>query len=179
MGEEAERLESWPMKNPEFRDATEDDFSRIREIALKGWLFSYSYLPSGELRKLVNEYYSGKNLKMSLKKVKAGTDSFVVVEMVSKVIGFCHVTVKKMKGELLRLYIDTDYIGKGIGKKLLLKCEEFLMSKGCRKYFTFANMHNKIGMDFYLRNGFVRLPEKDKEDEFRNGKVLWHMEKEL
>lgn len=160
------------------RNAKESDFIRIKEIALKGWLFSYSYLPSGELRNLVNEYYSEKNLTVSLKKVKAGTDSFIVAEM-GRVIGFCHVTVRGKKGELLKLYLDTNYIGKGIGRNLLLKGEKFLKAKKLQKYFTFANMHNKTGLDFYFRNGFVRLPEKDKEDEFRNGKVLWYMEKEL
>ncbi len=161
------------------RNIEESDFSRIKEIALKGWLFSYGYLPAGKLADLVGKYYSENNLKDSLEKAGKGKDSFIVVEVDNKLIGFCHVAAKKLKGELLRLYLDTDYIGKGIGKKLLANGEKFLKAKGCKKYFTFVNMHNRVGVEFYLRNGFAHLPEKDKEDEFRNGRVLWYMEKKL
>ncbi len=167
------------MEKIAFREAAFGDFERIKDIALKGWLLSYSCLPPGKLAELVDKYYSEASLKTSLKKVSKGTDSFVVAEVSKNVIGFCHVTSKNRKGELLRLYLDTAYIGKGVGKKLLLAGEEFLKSKGLRKYSTFVNMHNKWGLDFYLRNGFVHLEAKDKEDEFRNGKVLWYMEKKL
>lgn len=146
---------------------------------MKGWLFSYSYLPEKELTKLVDKYYSDKSLSGSLKRVKEGTDLFIVAEAEKKIIGFCHVTAKSRVGEIVRLYLDTGYIGKGIGKKLLVRSEEFLKAKGCKKLFTFVNMHNRIGMDFYLRNHFVHIGEKDTEDEFRNGKVLWYMEKSL
>ncbi len=142
-------------------------------------MFSYNYLPAEKLANLVDKYYSEKNLKDSLNKVRKGTDSFIAAEVGNKLVGFCHVAVKKTKGELLRLYLDTNYIGKGIGKKLLMKGEEFLISRGYKKYFTFVNMHDRVGVEFYLRNGFTHLPEKDKEDECRNGKVLWYMEKEL
>lgn len=165
--------------NLKFRGTKESDFSRIRKIALEGWLFSYGYLPKEELTKLVNKYYSENNLTKSLKRVKRGTDMFVVAELRKEVIGFCHIAIRGSKGEILRLYLDKDYIRKGIGKKLLLKGEHFLKSKQCRKCFTFVNMHNKIGSDFYIRNKFKHIKEKDKEDESKTGKVLWYMEKEL
>lgn len=162
-----------------YRAATSGDFKRIKSIALEGWLFSYSYLPSKKLVELVGEYYSESSLKSSLEKISIGTDFFIVAESGKKVIAFCHVATENKKGELLKLYVDKDYIGKGIGRKLLSKGEEFMKSKGLKKCFTFVNMHNKIGLDFYVKNGFVHMQEKDKEDEFRNGKVLWCMEKSL
>ena len=167
------------MKDVVLRQAQETDFPRIKEIALQGWLFAYSHLPAEKLITLVNKYYSKKNLRNSLHRVKKGTDSFVVGELKGRIIGFCHVTAKWGTGEMLRLYIETTYIGKGIGKRLLLESEQFLESKKCKKYFTFVNKHNKLGVNFYLRNGFNRIQEKDEEDEFKKGKVLWYIEKNL
>lgn len=165
--------------NLKFRSTKESDFSRIQEIAMEGWLFAYNYLPQEELTRLVKKYYSEKSLRGSLRMVNEGTDLFIVVEAEKKIIGFCHVTAKSSKSELLKLYLDMDYIGKGIGNKLLAQGENFLKSKGCRKYFTFVNRNNKRGLDFYIRNKFKHLKEKDKEDEFKSGKVLWYMEKSL
>jgi len=167
------------MKDLTFRQAAESDFNRIREIALKGWMFAYSHLPKDKLVRLVNKYYSVGSLTISLERVRIGTDSFIVAELDGKAIGFCHVTASIGIGELLRLYIDTSYIRKGVGKGLLLLGEKFLISKKCKKYFTFVNRHNRVGLDFYTRNGFVRAKKKDKEDEFKEGKVLWCMEKNL
>jgi len=162
-----------------FRQAREADFARIKDIALKGWLFSYRHLPKEKLNALVNKYYSRKNLRNSLHRAKKGTDSLIVAELKGIIIGFCQVTVKWGTGELLRFYIDTIYIGKGVGKRLLLRSEQFLKSKKCKKYFTFVNKHNKLGINFYLRNGFSRVQEKDEEDEFKKGKALLYMEKKL
>ncbi len=142
------------MQDVTFRQAEEKDFGRIREIALKGWLFAYNYLPKEALTKLVAEYYSKKNIKGSLRKVRQGADLFIVAVDKNKVVGFCHVGVKNSEGEIYRLYIDLSFIGKGLGKQLLLKGEQFLRGKGCKKCLT-------------------------KEDEFKNGKVLWYVEKRL
>jgi len=163
------------------RQIEKRDFSRIHEIALKGWLFAYGYLPKESLKGLVDEYYSDESLTFSLNRVESGTDFFAVAELNGKIIGFCHVTEENQEGaaELLRLYLDLDYMGHGIAKQLLVNCENFLRDKSCRKYNTFCNKHNKKGIEFYLRNKFLHIENKDKEDEFKNGKVLWHLEKTL
>ncbi|MBI4162451.1 MAG: GNAT family N-acetyltransferase [Candidatus Aenigmarchaeota archaeon] len=164
-----------------FRTLRKKDFPRIREIATESWIWSYDYLPAAELTKLVSKYYSDKSLEKSFENVKAGKDCFVVAEINKKSIGFIHAGMKgTKKGELYRFYLEIDYIGKGIGKQLLQRAEKFLKSKGCKKYFTFANKHGKRAPEFYMWNGFQRVPEKDEYDEFKKyGKVLWCLEKEL
>lgn len=157
------------------------DFSRIHEIALKGWLFAYSHLPKEALKSIVDEYYSDDSLAFSLNRVENGTDYFAIAELNGKIIGFCHVTEENQNGEaeLLRLYLDLGYTGQSIARQLLVSCENFLRDKKCRKYHTSCNKHNKKGIEFYLRNKFVHVEGKDKEDEFKNGKVLWYLEKSL
>ena len=167
--------------NFSIRQLERRDFKRVHEIALKGWLFAYSYLPKDALKSIIDEYYSDGSLDFSLKRIENGTDFFAIAELNGKIIGFCHVTEENQKGEaeLLRLYLDLDYIGQGIGRQLLVHCENFLRDKACRKYHTFCNRHNKKGIEFYLRNKFVHIENKDREDEFKNGKVLWYLEKTL
>ena len=163
------------------RQIERKDFSRIHEIALKGWLFAYDYLPKETLKRLVDEYYSDDSLTFSLNRAEKGEDFFAIGELNGKIVGFCHVTEENQKGEaeLFRLYLDLDYLGRGVAKQLLMSCENFLRDKNCRKYFTFCNKHNKKGINFYLRNKFTHIESKDKEDEFKNGKVLWYLEKLL
>jgi len=158
-----------------------EDFVKIRKIAIKGWIWSYDYLPAEKLTNLVNKYYSNKSLEKSLKNVKTGKDCFIVAENNNKIIGFIHAGMKtKDKGELHRFYLEIEFIGKGVGKKLLIRAEKFLKSKNCKKYFTFVNKNGKRAPEFYSRNGFQRVPEKDKYDEFRQyGKVLQYIEKKL
>ncbi len=141
------------------RQIEKKDFQRVHEIALKGWLFAYSYLPKEALKKLVDEYYSDSSLNFSLNRVEKSIDFFAVADLNGKVIGFCHVTEENQAGEaeLLRLYIDLDYIGHGIAKQLLTSCENFLRDKSCRKYHTFCNKHNKKGIEFYTQNKFVHI----------------------
>ena len=93
-------------------------------------------------------------------------------------IGFCNIAARGDKAELLKLYIEPDRIGKGLGKNLLKLGEEFIRSKGLNRYFTLVNKHNKIGVDFYLRNSFKHYPERDEDDEFES-KALWYMEKRI
>ena len=140
-----------------FRNARQKDFAQIRRIALKGWLSTYTHIPNKKLRYLVTKYYSEKNLERSLKNATAGKELFLVAELNKKIIGFCHVIIRKMKGELVSIYMDLSHAGKGIGTELLSKCEVFLKRNGYKKYFTFVNKHNKKGLNFYLKNGFIRV----------------------
>ena len=162
-----------------FRQLQKKDFSKVRRLAYFGWLFAYKHLPKKELKKLVKKYYANENLQKSVHAISKGTDSFLLAFRQNTLIGFCHVTIKsKQASEMRRLYINPKLIGKGIGKELLQRSENFLQEKNCKTIFTFVNKHNKIGLHFYLRNGFKHKSSKDKDNEFEP-KVVWYMEKKL
>jgi N-acetylglutamate synthase-like GNAT family acetyltransferase len=166
------------MESITFRQLTKKDFQPVHDLALKGWYFAYSHLRKEDLKKLVDAYYTPDILEKSVAAIASGKEFFLLAHERKKLVGFCHVAIREKQGELCRLYIEPDLIGKGLGKKLLLAGEEFLRSQGIKSYFTFTNRHNKTGTDFYLRNGFVHVPEKDKDDEFEK-KVLWYLEKQI
>ena len=161
-----------------FRQIRRSDFEHVRDLALKGWYFSYKHLKKKDLKALVKEYYSDTSLEKQLSMVESGKQSFVLAFDKDVLVGFCSIVLKGKKGELLGLYIEPDLIGKGLGKRLLATGEDYLKSKSISDYFTFVNKHNKLGIDFYLKNGFEHRHEKDKDDEFEP-KALMYMEKHI
>jgi GNAT superfamily N-acetyltransferase len=70
-----------------------------------------------------------------------------------------------MGWELLRIYLLPEYIGKGVGKKLLSFGESFLRRKKVNRYIVSAHAKNRLAIEFYLRNGFSRSKGKDKGGE--------------
>jgi len=94
-----------------------------------------------------------------------GVEWFYVALEGGRVIGFSHISHSRMRWELLRIYLLPEYLGKGIGKKLLSLGEEFLGRRKVRRYFVSAHAKNRRAIEFYLRNGFVRTKSKDKGGE--------------
>ena len=74
--------------------------------------------------------------------------------------------------KLYRIYLLPDYIGQGLGRRLLERGETFLLEHGINTYFCFVHKDNEMGKRFYIRSGFQHIPEKDHDDE-------WNMEKNL
>jgi ribosomal protein S18 acetylase RimI-like enzyme len=66
-----------------------------------------------------------------------------------------------MGWELVRIYVLPEYIGKGIGKRLLRLGENFLRRKKANEYCVFAHRRNRPAVRFYIRNGFTRVSRKD------------------
>ena len=161
-----------------FRQIMEQDFDAVHDLALEGWLFAYGHIDKVELKKLVDGFYSYDKLRVHLDNVGLGKQFFLLAFCEDELVGFCSVIVRGKIGELLNLYIKPELIGRGLGKSLLKKGENFLKKKGVDKYFTFVNKHNEVGFNFYIRNGFEHFAEKDEDDEFEV-KVLWCMEKKF
>ncbi|MBI4019473.1 MAG: GNAT family N-acetyltransferase [Candidatus Aenigmarchaeota archaeon] len=155
-----------------FRRMLKSDIDNVREAAMASWKHTYSEIFADVfIEKFVNENYSQGALESLLPMIRAGEMFFHVATDESRIVGYCHMG-KISTWELFRIYIVPQYQSKGIGKKLLCKGEEYLRRKGAKKYFCFVHRKNKNGLMFYLKRGFVHIPEKDKPDE-------WHMEKKL
>lgn len=161
-----------------FRQIRRNDFRDVRDLALRGWCFAYKHLKTGDIKRLVEEYYSDKVLEDFLNGTKSGKRLFVLAFDNDKLAGFCNIAIKDKAGGLSALYIEPRLIGRGLGKRLLKLGEDYLKSQGIGRYFTLVNKHNETGINFYLRNGFERSPGKDRDDEFE-AKALMYMEKHI
>jgi len=80
----------------------------------------------------------------------------------NKIVGFCD---HGFNGEFWGLYVHKDYIGKGIGSRLLKTAEDSLRRYGCKKITIKSTITAK---DFYLKHGYKVIkkdlhPIKDKK----------------
>ena len=157
----------------EYRQFEKQDSNEVHKLAFDSWKFTYKKIyPPDFIEKFVNQNYDPKKLGALIPQIKSGKMFFYVVIDKPHVVGFCHIGDRGSGMELFRIYLKPNYIGQGIGEKLLSFGESFVKSKGLHKYFCFVHKKNKIGIKFYLKNNFKHIQEKDEANE-------WYMEKKL
>lgn len=155
------------------------DLEQIYNVALEAWNYTYKdiFTPS-YIKNYVDKFYSQEVMKKQLPLIESGEMFFEVAKENESIIGFCNIEVKDNdKAELLRIYLKPSYIGKGIGKKLLLLGEKFLISKDVKNLYCYAHKENKLGRQFYLKNGF-RITSEEANKLFNN-ECDYLFEKEL
>jgi GNAT superfamily N-acetyltransferase len=156
-----------------------DDIQQLQEVALKVWEFTYSGIyTSASIRRQVSEYYATDVLKAEVQGAKRGRFCFQVALDNKRLIGYVNGgrtggTWKLLKflpkeddstpgWELFRIYLLPEYHGRGIGRELLHRWEDFLRRRKVRQYSVRIEPKNKLGERFYLRNGFARAEELDR-----------------
>jgi diamine N-acetyltransferase len=141
------------------------DVPEVQVTALKAWTFAYRRygLSLKLIRRFVSERYSTDSFEKSVfPSIERGDSQFYLATDNGEIIGYSNVGRGVWSWELYRIYLLPEYIGRGVGKKLLLLAEVFLRSKKARKYHAYVWKENKAALDFYKRNGFVKLEGKDK-----------------
>lgn len=153
------------------RSLEEEDASNIHAVALEAWIYTYRLIFESQfIEEFVGKNYSPKAILSLFPRLKSQTMSFDVAERESKIIGFCNIGIHEQTAELYRIYLLPNYIGQGIGQRLLQHGEKFIAEKNINSYHCFVHSKNEIGKGFYLRSGLQHVPEKDQTDE-------WFMEK--
>ena len=162
-----------------YRSIQKNDAESIYLVAKSSWEYTYKNIfKSSFIKDYLDRYYSKEAILEILPKVEAGEQFFYVALDGTKIIGYSNLVPGEEMMELARIYLLPDYIGKGIGAKLIELGEEFMKSKSIDRYFCFVNKGNKIGRRFYEKMGFQNIPGKEslsKEPEW----CQWYMEKAL
>lgn len=65
-----------------------------------------------------------------------------------RIIGFCE---HNFAGEISRIYVHKDYLGRGVGSRLLKLAEESLKKRGCTEIRIESTVTAKA---FYEKNGY-------------------------
>jgi ribosomal protein S18 acetylase RimI-like enzyme len=156
-----------------FRALRETDVQAVYEVAFEAWHSTYKDIyPAEFINNFVNTNYAPAVSLRLVPRIQAGHQFFHVALSQSSVIGFCHIAETRHGMELLRIYLRPSYIGQGIGRALLRQGEAFIQARGYSAYFCFVHKENDLGKNFYVRNGFTHVIEKDAAEE-------WYMEKRL
>jgi ribosomal protein S18 acetylase RimI-like enzyme len=155
------------------RALQETDVQAVYEVALTAWHSTYKDIYSADfINNFVQTNYAPAGLLRLVPRIQAGHQFFQVALAHSSVVGFCHIAETRHGMELLRIYLRPSYIGQGIGRALLRQGEAFIQARGHSTYFCFVHKANDLGKNFYLRNSFRHVSEKDDDEE-------WYMEKRL
>jgi GNAT superfamily N-acetyltransferase len=155
------------------RALQETDVQAVYDVALAAWHSTYKNIyPTEFINTFVQTNYAPAGLLRLIPRIQAGDQFFHVALVQARVVGFCHIATTRHGMELLRIYLRPSYIGQGIGRALLHQGEAFIKAQGSSTYCCFVHKENDLGKNFYVRNGFTHMIEKDGEEE-------WYMEKRL
>ncbi len=148
-----------------YRQLNKNDFKDVYNVAFEAWNFTYrDILTPEDIQEYVDKFYSQEAQNSYFTLIEKGQMFFEVAEENENIIGFCNIEIKgDYKAELLRIYLKPSYIGKGVGKQLLVHGKNFLIEKNVKKLYCYIHPENKLGSEFYTKNGFIFMTKKRNE----------------
>lgn len=153
------------------RELQQDDLESVLALAMKSWNYTYKEIfTKSFIEAYVKRAYKKESLLKILNHTKLGYSKFfVLVEKESHdlagyaQIGYDNYWVtgkKNLPLRLFRIYLDPELLGKGLGKTLLEKVEEFVRQEGQQRYIVGVHEKNTIGLRFYEKRGFVPITKE-------------------
>jgi ribosomal protein S18 acetylase RimI-like enzyme len=143
-----------------FRDARLEDAEAAATIHVKTWQIAYrGQIPNDYLDSL-DVVSRTKRWQEKLSNPSPRTRN-LIAEANQKIIGFCDIGKSRDEdatddvGEVLAIYIDTDFMGKGVGTKLIDKALESLKDFVFKSATLWVLEINTIGRRFYEKNGWT------------------------
>ena len=160
------------------RAATLEDVPDIQEIATRSWELDYPETVSRETAvDDVRDWYGDDDIRTELSRPDA---SLLVATAGNDVVGFVHAIYSAGEGHVMRVYVDPDARGEGVGRALVDAASDRLFSQGADRVRAMVLAVNEPGNEFYEALGFT-LDEETYEtkigDEFYDERV-WVRERE-
>jgi len=142
----------------DFRHAATEDVPEIIGVAERSWEHDYPDILTREsTREAVTEWYDADRLELDA--VAADTGLIVACEDADEdrtgpVIGFVHGVVDEATGTLLRVYVDPEYRGEGVGRALVEYAIDDFGTRGVQRVEAMVLAANEPGNEFYRSLGF-------------------------
>ncbi len=141
----------------DLRQATPDDLEAIQRVAERSWTADYPAFTSRESAvEGVHEWYSERRLHEEIDRPDAVV---LVAERVGDVVGFAHAAWSGQQGDVMRVYVDPDHRGQGVGSALLESTVATLFERDVEEVRGMVLADNEPGNEFYRSHGFERLEE--------------------
>jgi ribosomal protein S18 acetylase RimI-like enzyme len=145
------------MERMEIRPATIDDASAVRQLARNAWHETYGeVLDDDTIDDTIDEWYADDALADALD--RPGT-AFLVAETDDGQVGFCHGVCDGASGYVLRLYVEPDHQGQGVGTGLHEHLRDDLRDLNMRRMYAMVLADNDGGNEFYREMGFEKTSE--------------------
>lgn len=137
------------------------DVPAIRDLALRAWKAAYEdTLDEATIEDTVADWYAEDALRQALD--EPGTAVLVAADG-GDVRGFCHGVVRGDEGHVLRMYVDPDHWGQGIGTRLYERLRDDLLDFNVRRMRAIVLADNERGAEFYRGLGFEKSGEGEVE----------------
>jgi ribosomal protein S18 acetylase RimI-like enzyme len=130
------------------RWAGPDDLSKLVEIYLSGYrgLERYAYRSPSDVEDYLSWAYHEE------------PEGFFVAELAGEPVGFVSVHTwgkgSKRRGEVVELAVMGRVQGRGLGRILMTRAEEYAHAKGCRTLSLWVGEGNVKAIQFYKRLGY-------------------------
>lgn len=141
------------------RHAQPDDVSDISRVAERSWETDYPGILNREnVGEIAQEWYAEDRIREELDNEDA---ILVVAEADDTVVGFAHGIWARRTGHILRVYVDPDHRGAGIGRELLATVRDSLLNRGSDRIQAMVLAENDVGNQFYQDAGFEKIDESE------------------
>jgi ribosomal protein S18 acetylase RimI-like enzyme len=155
------------------RELRRGDGASVQGVARETWRYTYKEIFRADfIDQFIATNYSPEALENLVALIEAGAMFFCVAVIQGSIVGFSNIWDRGQGMELLRIYVLPAYIGKGVGRKLLVVGEEFVRARGSNRYFCLVHQRNQRALKFYLRNQFRHVKSEDRGDEMYLEKLL-------
>lgn len=147
------------------RKASMDDVNDIARIHVNSWQEAYKGLMP---QRFIESYTFDKRHKLWTNIIERELAAVFVAVSHDECLGFlCVGQLKFMEDtqtyELSSIYINSSYIGVGIGQSLYKECEKYLLVRGAEQVTVWALDSNKRALNFYAKLGFRLTGQTSKE----------------
>ena len=147
------------------RKASMDDVNDIARIHVNSWQEAYKGLMP---QRFIESYTFDKRHKLWTNIIERELAAVFVAVSHDECLGFlCVGQLKSMEDtqtyELSSIYINSSYIGVGIGQSLYKECEKYLLVRGAEQVTVWALDSNKRALNFYAKLGFRLTGHTSKE----------------
>lgn len=148
------------------RDFDEGDAQDVQSVARISWLYTYRNIYDKDyINSYIEKNYDLDSLRSFAQGVRSGDIFFKVSVVNGKIVGFSHLSASDSGFGLWRIYILPEHTGHSIGTSLITEAAKFVKEKGGREFYVWVHPENNEALNFYLRKGFVRVREKDTDED--------------
>jgi GNAT superfamily N-acetyltransferase len=142
------------------RDAVAEDALCLSVLAMQ--VFLDTYATQGIRPAIAREVLSGYSQAVFSQDLVDLQARLVCAERAGHLVGFAHVTLGARhalapmgtQAELLRLYVQEPFTGRGVGTRLLAQAEQAARAAGATVLWLTPWVHNHRALQFYCRRGY-------------------------
>ncbi|ELY54751.1 GNAT family N-acetyltransferase [Natronolimnohabitans innermongolicus] len=132
------------------RPADDDDFDAIKAVARVTWHDTYDELDEELIDRTVDDWYTDDSMPLEA----PGTVVLVVEDERGEIVGFTHAVAQGDTADILRMYVEPDAQGEGVGTDLHERLVEQLEAYDVDRIRSFDFAFNDASRRFYEGLGF-------------------------